>query len=119
MLWGEAECNRYLEVLQRLHLPVEPAERILPKPIRPAETRPEMGHAEPLKPFDGFVKPWVLIMEPLHDAHLGRVAREMLQRRLRAAVLADQAHVEKAVKARPFRLSVAQGRDPALGLFFL
>src|SRR3569623_1485328 len=115
MLRGEAECNRYLEVLQRLHLPVEPAERILPKPIRPAETRPEMGHAEPLKPFDGVVKPGVLIMKPLHDANLGRVAGEMLQRGLGRAGLAEQAHVDVPVIAGALRLAVAGGRTPALG----
>src|SRR4051812_44816768 len=107
MFGGEAECNRCVEVLQRLHLPVEPAERVLPKSIGPAETRPEMGHPEPLKPFDGFVKPRVVIMEPLHDAHAGRVAGKMVERELRSAVLADQPHVEMAVVARPFRLAMA------------
>ncbi len=44
MLRGKAECERYLKVIQRLHLPVKPSQGVRPKRIRPTQTSPDISH---------------------------------------------------------------------------
>ena len=48
MLGGEAEGDRRIEVGERLHLPVEPVERIGAEAVGPAETGTQLGDAEAL-----------------------------------------------------------------------
>src|SRR3954471_15801074 len=52
-------------------------------------------------------------VEPLHQPDLPRISGVGFERRLGAAVLADQAEIEMAVIRRAFRLAVARLRAPA------
>src|SRR5437868_1028446 len=53
-------------------------------------------------------------MEPLAEAHLRGVERELLERGFGRAVLAEQPHVEVAVVRRALGLPVAGGCGPLL-----
>ena len=53
-----------------------------------------------LHPAHGVVQPVVLEMEPLADAQFRGESRELVERRLGRAVLAQQPHVEMAVVGR-------------------
>ena len=115
MLGREAEGDGDVEVAQRLHLPVEPAERVGAEAVGPGKAGAEIGHAEPLHPGHRVVEPVVLEVEPLAEAQFGRVARELLDRGLRRAVLAQEAHGEVAVVGGALGLLVARRRFPGLG----
>src|SRR5436305_10496942 len=71
-----------------------------------------MTHADSLQPAYCLIKPVILEMEPLSDAHVVPVVREPLERALWCAVLAQQAHVEMPIVRRSFRLLVPRRRLP-------
>src|SRR6185437_12401390 len=108
----EAECQRDGEFLQRAHLPIEPFERARPQAVGPTQSGAQVAHAEPPQPARRILQAMILEMKPLTDAELGRMGRETMRRRLRRAVLAQQAHVEVPVVGGPFGLAVAGGRGP-------
>ncbi len=58
---------------QRLHLPVEPVERVGAEAVGPGQPGAQIGHAEALHPGHGLVEPVILEVEPLAEAHVGRV----------------------------------------------
>src|SRR5215207_8557985 len=97
MLRREAKGKRYIEVLDRAHLPVEPRVRVRTKAVRPAQTGAQMPHAELAQPADRVVEPMIFEMKPLADAERGRVVGELLRRRLRRAVLPQQSQVKMPV----------------------
>ncbi len=115
MFRREAEGHGHVEVGQRLHLPVEPAERVGAEAVGPGQARAQVRHAEPLHPGDGVVEAVVVVVEPLAEAEVGRVPAELFQRLLRAAVLVEQAHGEMPVVGGALGLAVARRRLPLLG----
>jgi hypothetical protein len=91
---GEAEGDGDVEAVEGLHLAVEPGEPALAVRVGPREAGAELVHAEALEPTDRLVEAWVLEVEPLADAEVGRERREVPERALGRPVLAQEAHVE-------------------------
>src|SRR5688572_11471406 len=114
MLRREAERDGHVEILERIHLPVEPSERIGPEAVGPGDAGAQVTDAEPPQPVHRLIEPVVLEMEPLAYSEIGRVATELVRRRLWRAVLAQQPHVEVPVIGRALRLLVAGGGAPGL-----
>src|SRR5262245_64171694 len=114
VLRREAEGDGDVERRQRLHLPVEPVERIGPEAVGPGEAGPEMLDAEPLEPAHRIGEAMILVMEPLADAECRRPPGEPFERRLGRAVLAQETHVEMPVVGRALRLLVARRGTPGL-----
>src|SRR5437588_7460551 len=94
MLRREAEGDRDLELGQRVHLAVKPAESVGAKAVGPGETGPKMSHAQSPHPSHRFVQPVILKMEPLAQPHDIRRFGKGFETELRPAVLAQQPHVE-------------------------
>src|SRR3712207_6312274 len=93
MFRREAEGDRDIEVGERFNLPVEPVHGIRTKAVRPAQPGADPARAEPLHPRHRLVEAGIVEVEPLHQADLGGMSCINLERRLGAAVLADQAEV--------------------------
>src|SRR5579884_1217833 len=87
MFGGKTECHRYVEALQRLHLPVEPRLRIGPEAVRPADAGPQIFDAQSPQAVNRVIESMVLEMEPLADAHVRRELVEDLCRQFGRAVL--------------------------------
>src|SRR5581483_3921636 len=57
--------NSHLEIVERLHLPIEPFIGAGPKTIRPTDARPNIFHAELLQKLNTTIDATVLEMKPL------------------------------------------------------
>src|SRR5579883_1015073 len=82
----ETERERHVERLERAHLPVEPRFGVRAQPVRPAQARPQMPHAQIAQPANAVLQPVIFEMKPLADSQLRSVLVEMLHRQLRRAV---------------------------------
>src|SRR5438067_3314235 len=49
-LRSETECHRHVEIGERIHLPVEPIERIGTQTVGPRQPSSQVAHAEPPHP---------------------------------------------------------------------
>src|SRR3954471_23565229 len=94
MLGGEAEGDRDVELGERLHLPVEPVERVRAKAVRPGKSGSEMAHAKTPHPFHRCIEPVILEVKPLAQSQCVRRFRKYVEPELRRAVFTEQAHVE-------------------------
>jgi hypothetical protein len=76
MFRREAESQRHVELGQRVHLAVEPVERVGTETIGPGQASPEMPDAEAAHPVHGIVQAMVLEVKPLAQSHGPRVVPE-------------------------------------------
>src|SRR5581483_2093486 len=108
------ETERYgdVEIVQRLHLTVEPLLGVGAMRVGPAQAGTHVGYAEPPQPRRNVFEPRILEMNPLTDAHFGRVFREMFGGEFGRAVLMKQAHVEMAIVGRALRLAMTRRGRP-------
>ena len=109
---SETKSDRCIEIVQRVHLPVEPSARARPMPVRPADSRPQLLHAQFLQPVHCEVEAVIFKVKPLADTHR-RV--EMVQRGFWGAVSANQPEIEMPVIGAPFAFLVARRRFPRRG----
>src|SRR5438067_4420967 len=108
----EAECERNVERVYRTHLTIEPRLGVRPEAVRPTQSRPDVGYTQFPQPADRRIEPRVLEMEPLADPELRSACREIRERQLWRAVLAQQAHVEVPVIRRSLRFAMPRGCRP-------
>src|SRR5690242_14943938 len=109
---GEAERHGGLELVQRAHQAVEPAVRIGPQAVGPTEAGAQVAYAEFPQPVNRIVETRILEVKPLADAEAGRDLSEPGIRRLRCAVLTNEAHIEVAIVRRTFSFTMPRGRRP-------
>src|SRR3954447_21933994 len=115
MLGSEAERQGDLEIGERLHLSVEPGERMRSEAVGPGQTGAQMPHADPLQPAHGVIEPMILEVKPLAETQGRRMAGKTLQRALRRTVFAQQTHVEVAIIGGPLCFLVSRGCSQGLG----
>ena len=72
----EAKGRGNVEIVERPHLPIEPAVGVGTEAVRPAQAGAYLAHAEPLQPTHGIVEAVVFEVEPLADAQRRGVARD-------------------------------------------
>ena len=88
MLGSEAESKGNVELRQRIHLPIEPIDRIGAETIGPGQPGPEVLYAEAAHPANGVIKAMVFEMKPLAQADDAGILRKGLECRLGRAILA-------------------------------
>ena len=115
VLRGKTERQGDFKFFERPHLPVEPGKRSGPEAVRPAQSRPEMPHAERAHDPDGGFEAGILEVRPLTDAQVGRMPREPSAGRFRRSVLSQQAHVKMAEYEDPSDSGAGSKRAHALG----
>ena len=78
-------------------------------PIRPTDSRPQFFYAEFLQPFHRKIQAMIFEMKPLTDAQFGI---EMIQRRFRRAISADQSEIKMTIVSAAFALTMSRRRFP-------
>src|SRR6266540_1079321 len=112
VLRRKAKRHRYVERGECIHLPVEPSERVGSEAVGPRQPGTQLPDSETLHPRHRLVETVVLEMEPLAKAQFRRFTRKRLERKLRRAVLAQNAHAKVTVVGGAFRFLVTRGRLP-------
>src|SRR5437763_3323619 len=87
---GETEGHANVKLRKRLHLAVEPGERLGAEAIRPGKSGAQMSDPQPFHPGDGIIKPRIFEIEPLANSEIGRAVAKMFERRLGRPVLAQK-----------------------------
>src|SRR4051812_18497131 len=112
MLRREAVGEGHIELLQRLHLPVEPRVRSRPEAVRPAQSSSKMFYPKAAQPLYRVIEPVIFEVKPLADSEFGHPLRKNMQRAFRVAVFPKQSHVEMPVIRRTFGFPVPGGGRP-------
>ena len=107
---GETERHGEVELVQGMHLPVEPDVRMRAMPVGPTDARAQFGDAELFEQVDRLIESGIFKREPLANA---QAAIEGVKCRLHGAVCPDEPLIEMAIIRTAFTLLVSGGRLPA------
>src|SRR5690349_25139986 len=104
MLRREAEGDGDVEFCKRLHLPIEPGQRVGAEAVGPGQAGSQMANAEPAQPVNDLVDAVILEMKPLAGADGGSVLQRLLRARYGRADLAQQTALEIPVIEGSYRV---------------
>src|SRR3954464_6252624 len=99
VLGRETQGHCAVEGLKRAHLAIEPGFSIRPEPVSPTDPRSQIANAKTVHPFDCGIESRIFVVEPLTKPH---AFGELVSRRLRSAVFAEESHVVMTVICTSF-----------------